>query len=283
MMRVCHFMIAVIATMGATMGSVACTKAEDAGAEAAKREAEEELKKKAAETTTAKKVNPPVAGRANIPCEQLIDTAGFTTALGEKEPVSVKDATKSDAEATASCAVVRGGKRPSAKEQEAMLKKSRRLGVLSGDEICNVTAYCWIVEEDAHFRRRCKEMGNRDDDSLGSYACVQVVAQGADDVNVYQLLDEDTKCVIKVRGGPSMVDNQIISSCAKAARDLIGPANIQVGGAPAAPAAAAPEPAAGDKAEEKAPPATEEKAEEKPAKKKKEKADPGPPAKGEGW
>ena len=217
--------------------SAACTNAEKAGAEAAQREAEAEAKKKATEPSTAKKVSPPVAGRAAIPCEQLIDVDGFTAALGEKDPLTVKDVSKSAADATASCALVRGGTRPTPAQQEAMLKKNRRLGVIPGDELCNVTAFCWVVEDDAHFKSRCKELGNRDDESLGFYACQQVVAQGADDVHVFRFLDSDTKCVLQVRGGPSLIDNAVISSCAKAAADLVGPSSIAVGGAPAAPPA----------------------------------------------
>ena len=41
--------------------------------------------------------------------------------------------------------------------------------------------------------------------------------------------------LLQVRGGPSNVDNEMIRSCAKAARDTIGPAQIRVD---------APEPAA---------------------------------------
>jgi hypothetical protein len=214
----------------------ACSSSEGAGAEAARLEAEAEAKKKAAEPSTAKKVSPPVAGRANISCEQLIDLPGFAAALGEKEPLTVKDVTKSQAEATASCALVRGGKRPSPAEQERMLKKSRRLGVLPGDELCGVTAFCWTVEEEDHFKRRCKEQGFQDDESLGFYACLQIVATGANDVFSFRILDSDTKCVLQVRGGPSLVDNAVISTCAKAATDLIGPPQITPG-ATAEPAA----------------------------------------------
>jgi hypothetical protein len=219
----------------------ACSSSEGAGAEAARLEAEAEAKKKAAQPSTAKKVSPPVAGRANISCDQLIDLPGFAAALGEKEPLTVKDVTKSQAEATASCSLVRGGKRPSPAEQERMLKKSRRLGVLPGDELCGVTAFCWTVEEEDHFKRRCKEQGFQDDESLGFYACLQIVATGANDVFSFRILDSDTKCVLQVRGGPSLVDNAVISTCAKAATDLIGPPQITPG---AAPGATADEPAA---------------------------------------
>jgi len=209
----------------------ACTNSEGAGAEAAKREAEAELKKKAAQPSTTRKMAPPVPGRKRIPCEQLIDPAGFTEALGEKQPLVVKDITSSFAEATSACSLTRGGRPPSPKEQEALLKRKRRLGVLPGDEVCNVTAKCWVMETEEHLRQRCKAMKFRDDESMGTYACLQVVATGADDVYSFQFLDEDTRCVLHVRGGPSMVDNAVITSCARAARDLIGRDQIKVDGA----------------------------------------------------
>ena len=66
-------------------------------------------------------------------------------------------------------------------------------------------------------------------------------AQGADDVKRFRFFDDDTKCIIQVRGGPSNVDNELIGKCAKAAHDLIGPDEIKPGPAPApaAPAEAA--------------------------------------------
>ena len=55
----------------------------------------------------------------------------------------------------------------------------------------------------------------------------------------FRFFDDDTKCIIQVRGGPSNVDNDLIGKCAKAAHDLIGPDQIKVGAPPAAPAGAA--------------------------------------------
>ena len=34
--------------------------------------------------------------------------------------------------------------------------------------------------------------------------------------------------ILQVRGGPSLTDNELIQSCAKVARDAIGPAQIKV-------------------------------------------------------
>jgi len=219
---------------GLAGGLAACSKGED-GAAAARKEAEAEAAKSAATSSKAVRIHPPVPAGTTIPCDELINLAGFQSALQEQDPLTFKDLTASNKDSTASCSLVRGGKRLTAAEQEALLKKQRRLGVMGGDEICNVTAFCSTVEDDAHFKQRCKEMGFQDDESLGSYACLQVVAQGADDVYSFRILDEDTKCILQVRGGPSMVDNAVIMACAKAARDLIGPDNIKVGGKSANP------------------------------------------------
>lgn len=217
----------------------ACSKGANEGAEEAKKQAERELKEKVASGGTATKISPPVAGRAKLDCNAVLSAELMTQALGEKDPVTIVDS-KAEPEAAASCSIVRGGKRLSTKEQEAKLKKEPRLGVLGGDEICNVSTFCWTIEDPERFRKKCAEMKERDDESLGFYSCVLVVAQGANDVNRHKFYDDDTKCIIQVRGGPSNVDNDLIGKCAKAAHDLVGPEQIKVGAKPAAPAAEAP-------------------------------------------
>jgi hypothetical protein len=215
------------------VGPAGCSDSEKAGAEEARRQAEAEQKAKQA-TAPAKRMSTPVPGEARVPCSQLIDLPAFQTALGEKEPLAIKDVTKSDRDSSSSCSLVRGGKRPNEAEQKALIKKAGKLGVLPGDELCNVTAYCSVIADADRFRAGCKERKDHDDESLGTYACVHIVAVGADDVKVYQFIDDDTRCILQVRGGPSTVDNDLIRSCAKAARDAIGPAQIRVD-APAAP------------------------------------------------
>ena len=216
----------------------ACSKGENAGAEEARKEAEREAQEKKKEgVEPAKKITPPVPGQAKLPCSQVIDLGAFQTALGEKDPLSIKESKEADAAAV--CGLVRGGKKLSDAEQKSAIKTNGKLGVLPGDELCQVTLYCSVIENPDHFKAHCKERKDRDDDSMGSYACVQVVAVGADDVQVFRFLDDDTKCVIQVRGGPSNVNNDQIRACAKAARDTIGPEQIKVGAAPAAPEAPA--------------------------------------------
>ncbi|MEO8702329.1 MAG: hypothetical protein ABI867_19950 [Kofleriaceae bacterium] len=204
-----------------------CDK-ENAGIEEAQRQAEKELAAKV-KVDPAKTMKTPVPGLTKIPCTQLMNVEAYQTALSEKEPFTLKDVTppKGD-EITASCDLVRGGKKMTDAEQQALLKKDGRLGILSGDIVCNVRALCYTIEEIERYKKRCAEKKDKPDDSMGSFACVQVVGTGRFDVNVYRFLDEDTKCVIEVRGGPSNTDNDMILACAKTARDTIGPAQIAV-------------------------------------------------------
>jgi hypothetical protein len=213
------------------LGLWSCGNSENAGAEEARRQAELEQKSKEAHGASAKRIATPVPGQAHVPCAQLIDLAAFQTALGEKEALMLKDVTKS-VDAAASCSVIRGGKRPTEAEQQAMLKKASRLGVLPGDELCNITAFCWSIEDPERFKATCKDRKDKDDDSMGSYACVHITPTGVNDVKMFQFFDEDTRCILQVRGGPSNVDNDIIQSCAKTARDTIGPAQIKVDAVP---------------------------------------------------
>ena len=219
--------------VAAAVAFAGCGNKEDAREEA-KREAEA-LEKKAEAPKPAEKKLPPVPGEQHVPCDQLIDPAAFQAALGETEPLAVKDATAQDAEAAASCSLVKGGAKLDAKQQEALAKKTNhRLGVLPGDDICNITAYCWTVETEEGFKDRCTKRGREEDaTTLGGFSCVQTVAQGADDVKVFQFYDADTKCILQARGGPSNVDNEKIAACARTARDTITPERIKV--APVAP------------------------------------------------
>lgn len=223
--------IAIILGM-ALVGS-ACGKGnENAGAEEAKKQAEKELAAKQGTNEVAKKINPPVPGRAHLPCSQLIDTNAWQEALGEKDPITVDDS-KTEPEAAASCSIRRGGKKLSEAEQKAQLKKVGRLGVLPGDEICNVSTFCWTIENEERFQKKCHEVKENDDQSLGFYSCVLIVAQGEDDVKRFRFFDSDTKCIFQVRGGPSNVDNDLIGKCAKTAYALIGPDQIKPGAPPA--------------------------------------------------
>ena len=216
--------------MGFTAMVTACDS--KSGVEEAKRQAEEADKARGGAAQPAKKVSTPVAEGVKIPCEQLIDPAVYTTALTEAQPLTVKDA-QPDARAAAACSLIRGGKRPTEAEQLAIKKEKGRVGVIPGDEVCNINIFCWGLEDADRFKKSCAEKkahGQKvaDDESMGTYACVQTVAVGEDDVHVFRFFDEDTKCLIQVRGGPSMTDNDLILNCARTARDSITPKQIAV-------------------------------------------------------
>jgi hypothetical protein len=221
--------------MTLTIGLLACGNAEEEGRRAAQAKAAAETKQEVA-TQAAVKVNPPVPGRAHIPCTQLIDAAQFTEALAEVEPIKVTDITQTDADAAAVCALIRGGVRPDPKQQAEMIKKAKggRLGAIPGDELCRVSAFCWTIEDDVKYRAKCPTDGDTPDESTaGGWSCMHLNAQGSDDVYSYRFVDEDTKCILKINGGPSMVDNEFIATCAKTARTLIGKPQITPGMAPA--------------------------------------------------
>lgn len=218
-----------------------CAKKGDP-AEEARKEAEA-LDKATNAPKPAAVVKSPVQNEARIPCSNLLpDPAVFQTALGEKDPITVNDVTKQDAEAASSCTLLKGGAKLTAKQQEALSKKGGgRVGVIPGDPLCNITAYCWTVETKERFEQRCTQKGNTlDTTSMSGTACVQRIEQGADDVFAYEFLDDDSKCVISTRGMTNTNNDQILA-CARTARDVIGPANLNPEAAPpAADPAAAP-------------------------------------------
>jgi hypothetical protein len=216
-----QIVIALLVVVGA-----ACKDSAEEGRREAQRIAAIEAQRERDSGKVAPKIRAPVQSQRKIDCARLIDMAGFGEALGEKDPISVRDVSKTNLDASASCSLVRGGRMVSAKEQQAMIKRTGRLGVLPGDELCNVTAYCNLIEDEEHVKARCAELKRQNDDSMGSYACVRIVPHGANDVKSFRFFDAETKCVMEVRGGPSMTDNDFITTCAKAARDLIGPEQI---------------------------------------------------------
>jgi hypothetical protein len=213
-------------TMLVLSAMAAACKGEQAGRAEAEAEAQAEAARLAATQKAAPKMRAPVQGSRKLECTQLIDMPAFREALGEKEPLSMRDVSKSVVDANASCSLLRGGKVLSPREQEALIKRTGKLGVLPGDELCNITAFCNTIEEEERFKKRCSELKMQDDETTGAYACVKTVQHGGADVKSFRFLDAETRCVIEVRGGPSMSDNDFIARCAKAARDLIGPEQI---------------------------------------------------------
>lgn len=217
--------IATAAALALAVTAAAACNAAEEGAREAKKEAEIEKARKAAELKPVDRVKPPVAQGTKLRCDQIMDPPAYTEALGELDALTVRDSTGTMLDATVSCSLIRGGARPDAKAQQAIIKKQGRLGVIPGDELCNVTMYCWVVEDAAKFRERCRatptEPRSPDEGSTGGFACKETRPAGEFDIDSFKFYDEDTKCVIGVRGGPSFTDNEKIATCARIARESI--------------------------------------------------------------
>jgi hypothetical protein len=214
------------------LAHVGCDAAEKGRAEA-KREAEAEDKKKAASIKPIDKIKPPVSQGVRLPCTQIIDPTAFQGALEETDPLTVRDSTGGYVDSTVSCTLVRGGERPDAKAQAKIIKDTGRLGTIPGDPLCIVTMYCWVIDDEAKLRERCKSGPNSllspDDSATGGFACKRTLPQGTFDVDSFKFVDNDTKCLFEVGGGPSMTDNEKIATCARVARESIGAEHIATG------------------------------------------------------
>ncbi|HVK74627.1 MAG TPA: hypothetical protein VM734_14965 [Kofleriaceae bacterium] len=232
----------------ALLVTAACGNAAEEGRKAARAEAAIEKQREAAAIKPVDKIKAPVPQGTRVPCEQLIAPDEYTTALGETEPLTVRDSTGTMIDSTASCTLIRGGARPDAKAQEKIIKKQGRLGTIPGDPLCIVTLYCWVVEDAEKFKERCRtspdKPGTRvgDDGATGGWACKETLPQGEFDVDSYRFLDEDSKCLIQVGGGASVTDNDLIATCARTARATINGDHIK----PGAPARYSTTPPAGD-------------------------------------
>ncbi len=211
---------------------VGCDAAEKGRAEA-KREAEAEDKKRIAQIKPIDKIKPPVPQGTRLPCTQVIDPTAFQGALEETEALTVRDSTGGYVDSTVSCTLVRGGERPDAKAQAKIIKDTGRLGIIPGDPLCVVTLYCWVIDDEAKFRERCKPGPNSilspDESTTGGFACKRTLPQGEFDIDSFKFIDNDTKCLFEVGGGPSMTDNDKIATCARVARESIGPDHIKPG------------------------------------------------------
>jgi hypothetical protein len=168
----------------------------------------------------AVKVETPVPGGKKLACEDLIDLEAFGAALGEEE-LTVSDRTHTETDPTAVCSIVKGGKMLDAVERERLIKKTNKLGTLAGDEICNVTLYCSFIADEATFEQQCRDRNDQSNKALGVFSCVRVTMRGPKDAYTYRFIHPATKCTFQVRGGPSVVDESLVQTCAKTAMDTI--------------------------------------------------------------
>lgn len=174
------------------------------------------------------KVKTALPGGVTIACNDMLDATKMTELLGEKDPVTFKDVKEMGS--TSVCSVRRGGEVMDAKAQAEIVKKTARLGVLAGDELCHVTIYCSIPANDENFQNDCKkniEKGTRQaNEDIGAYACIKVTPKGPNDAFTYKFIDADTRCVMAVRGGPSVNEEAEVQKCAKAVMETVGPEQI---------------------------------------------------------
>ena len=82
-------MLALALSSGLLTASACSSK--EAGIRAQQEEAEAEAKRLAKEQPSAPKQRAPVSGSRKIDCNQLIDMTAFREALGEKEPMAMRD------------------------------------------------------------------------------------------------------------------------------------------------------------------------------------------------
>ena len=173
------------------------------------------------------KVETAVPGGTKIPCTKLFDVAKMAEELEEKDPVTLSEHTQEEFDSTAVCSVRRGGKVLSAKEQEKRSKDTNKLGVLAGDELCNIAVYCSIPADEEALRQKCKNDNMDSNDAIGVFACVKVTPKGPDDAYTYKFVDPDSRCTMRVRGGPSVNEESEVRKCARAALVLLGPESLQ--------------------------------------------------------
>jgi hypothetical protein len=224
--RVATLLAVLIACSG-----IACPSNEGAE-EFAKRQAEAADK---GPTGKVIKIDTALQSGVHLACADLLPVAELTKLLEEKEPVSLVDQTDKNPDSTSTCSIRRGGQPLSDKEQARIVEKNGRLGVMGGDELCNLTLYCSVPADEAALKERCTTEGSLGNHTLGVFSCVKVTPKGADDGYSYKLIDEDSKCTVLMRGGPSVVEEPLVQACSRAAMKLIGPASLQ----PAEPAAPA--------------------------------------------
>jgi len=171
----------------------------------------------------AVKVDVALPGGGKIACDKIFSAEQMTQALGEREPVTVKDKGDTEIDPTSVCSVRRGGKMMGSKQQEEQIKKTLTLGVLAGDELCYIAAYCSIPADEDSLKNQCRSDQMKSNDAIGVYSCIKITPKGPHDAYTYQFIDPDSHCVMKVRGGPSVNEEEMVQKCAKAALDLMGP------------------------------------------------------------
>jgi hypothetical protein len=100
--------------------------------------------------------------------------------------------------------------------------------VLPGDELCQVTFYCWWHVDEAELTAKCKAAGDTPNSDVGDVGCVRAVQAGEKFRHQVTAIDPDTRCRVVANGGPSVTDLETVKTCARAALTSVGPSQIKV-------------------------------------------------------
>jgi hypothetical protein len=185
---------------------VGCTEEE---APAPKEVAKETLK------PAWKKIETPVPVGKKVPCSALLNAEQASAEVGRQ--LEVKDESGRDPEATAVCRLMTVGKPPSEKQQERMLARTQALGLLPGDELCQVSVYCWSMYTVADLKKKCEDKKEAISTEIGALGCIQEVKAGDKQRYNMTILDDDTRCKLVIHSGPGVTDLPTTKTCAKVA------------------------------------------------------------------
>ena len=170
-------------------------------------------------------VKPPVPYGQRVPCESLFTAEELTESLGKEVTLTTSEAGGKDPSAV--CSIKLAGEPPSQKQQEKMFNDQNRvLGVLPGDEICQLTVYCGFMFDADSMKAKCQEDGEETSTEVGLVTCVKEYEAGADYRYVVSVLDPDSKCKLTVNPGPSVKDRETPMSCAQATVALLSPDDL---------------------------------------------------------
>ena len=190
---------------------LACT--EDPGTQPAAAAAKETLK------PAWHKIETPVPVGKKLECAKIFNAEEASTAIGRQ--LELKDESARNPEATAVCRFMTVGKAPSEKEQERMIAKNQALGLLPGDELCQVTVYCWSIFTVPDLKKKCDEKKEPTTTEIGALSCVQEVKAGDKQRYNLTVLDDDTRCKLVIHSGPGVTDLATTKACAKMAVDQL--------------------------------------------------------------
>jgi hypothetical protein len=170
---------------------------------------------------------PPVPNGVKIPCDKIFDAAEMSVQVGRQ--VEIKDVSNLEADATSICRLMTVGKRPSEAQQERISNKTAgSLGVLPGDELCQITLSCWWHVDEAELTAKCKAEGDSPLEGVGDAACVRQIQAGEAFRHMISTIDPESRCKVIVNGGPSVVDLEVTKTCARAALQGVTAERIKV-------------------------------------------------------